>query len=51
METTQYEHTIICLHFFDEIVEKLNEMSETGWELVAVVEERHYFKRPKQKVL
>ena len=56
MENTEYEYKIILLNKESNIVEtekKINDMSTEGWSLVSVVEDRHYFKRPKsnRKVL
>ena len=40
-----YQHQIIPLTGVDTIRKTLDEMSLKGWELVAVVEDRHYFKK------
>lgn len=47
METEIYEYKTVKI--LDKVVDKLNEMANDGWELVAVVEEIHYFKRKKEK--
>lgn len=49
MEKIIYEYKIICYRTdnFVELEKSLQEMSEDGWELISVVEDRHYFKRPK----
>lgn len=47
----KYEHKIVNITNVDEITKELDRLSEDGWELIAVVEERHYFKRPKEEIL
>jgi len=43
----KYEHKIEEWRGFDinELEDRLNKLSQSGWELVCVVEERHYFRR------
>jgi len=47
MENIIYEHKVIAFINPTDLAKELDKMSEEGWELVSVVEERHYFKRPK----
>jgi hypothetical protein len=44
-----YEHQIRMMTnmSLSHIIEVLNTLSIDGWELMCVVEERHYFRRPK----
>jgi len=44
---TGYDYKIISLISLDEITKNLDTLSNEGWELVSVVEDRHYFKRSK----
>ena len=52
-EKVKYEYKILSFRDFNKIgttntntiEEELNKLSVDGWELVSVVEERHYFKR------
>ena len=45
MSNVKYEYKIIKMTGLDNIQEELNKLSKDGWELVAVVEERHYFRK------
>jgi len=47
MEQMKYEYQIVSIVGLYDIEKKLETLSDEGWELVSVVEDRHYFKRPK----
>ena len=41
----EYQIELFTTLTLDEIRQKLNNLSKEGWELICVVEDRHYFKR------